>query len=389
MQVPFLALDRDYRAVEDDVRARFERVLESQVFVLGEETRALEHAIESVAGARYAVACSSGTEALSLALLALGIGRGDAVMVPTFTFVATAGAVHHAGAVPIFADIDAATFNSGADEIHTAIDRWCERTPDGLRHRGSGARVRALVAVHLFGRAASMAAIGEVASEHGLRIIEDGAQAIGAVGDRGPVGSWGAAGCFSFYPTKNLGGAGDGGAVTTGDEERAARLRRLRTHGAEAGAYVHDECGVNARIGELQAAYLNAKLSFLDDWTRARGRVAALYRERLGALAAAGAIELAADAEPPAHVFHQLVVRVGRDRDGVRRRMSARGVETRVFYPLPLHLQPCFAYSGHVEGDFPAAERAAREVLALPIHPWLGADGVDAVCRALAASVGE
>jgi dTDP-4-amino-4,6-dideoxygalactose transaminase len=255
-RVPFLDLARDYAAVREAVAARFDRVLGSQVFELGPETAELESALARLCGTRHAVACASGTDALSLALLARGVGAGAAVLVPAYTFFATAGAVRRAGAVPVFADVDAETFNTGEREMRAALDREFVRSGGAFTHRESGARLAAMIVVHLFGRVADVGPLRRLAAEAGATLLEDAAQAIGApsIGARGTIG------CLSFYPTKNLGGAGDGGAVTTDDDDLAAALRRLRTHGALPGETLHRECGINARLGELQAAYLNAKL---------------------------------------------------------------------------------------------------------------------------------
>jgi dTDP-4-amino-4,6-dideoxygalactose transaminase len=381
--VPFLALHDDYQAVRVQVRERFERVLESQAFVLGAETAELERSIAQLCGVPHAVACSSGTDALTLALLACGVGAGDGVVVPAFTFFATAGAVRRAGAVPVFADVDLQTCVMDERQLAATIEREFEAGGGGLVHRTSKARLRAAIVVHLFGRAAATAGLERLLSGAGAVLIEDAAQAIGAASDDGPVGARGLLGCLSFYPTKNLGGAGDGGAVTTADPEMAAALRRLRTHGALPGETEHASCGINARLGELQAAYLNAKLAHLADWNAARARVAACYLERLQPLAQRASLALPSRAAPAAHVWHQFVVRIASGRDRVRERLAAKGVETRVFYPMALHLQPCFADLGYRAGSLPAAESLARECLSLPIYPSITSAQIDAVCAAL------
>jgi dTDP-4-amino-4,6-dideoxygalactose transaminase len=386
MRVPFLELAADFAAVREDVERRFQAVLESQAFVLGDQGRELEASLGRLTGAADAIACSSGSDALYLATLALGIGPGDAVLVPAFTFFASAGAIHRAGAVPVFTDVDPATLNVGARELACALDRTCSGPVGARVHRASGARVKALVAVHLYGRAAAMSAIGALAADERLAIVEDAAQAIGATGELGPVGAWGDVGCFSFYPTKNVGGAGDGGALTTREKRLANHLRRLRVHGAETSAHVHEECGINARLGELQAAYVNAKLGRLAAWTRERERLAADYRRRLAALVARERLTLPPEAPAGGHVYHQFVVRIaGGRRDEVQARLVAEGVDTRVFYPLPLHLQPCFAFLEGKPGDLPNAESAAQDVLCLPIYPTLGEDRLGIVCERLAA----
>jgi dTDP-4-amino-4,6-dideoxygalactose transaminase len=381
--VPFLDLHADYAAVRDDVLVRLDRVLASQTFVLGPQTLELEASLAKITGARHAVACSSGTDALVLALQACDVGAGDAVIVPAYTFFATAAAVRRVGALPVFCDVEAETFNVGERELREALDREFRAAADGSMRTRSGARLRAVIVVHLFGRAADVHALARVAGEAGALLVEDAAQAIGAATTDGPVGSRGAFGCFSFYPTKNLGGAGDGGAVTTGDDRAAARLLRLRAHGAGPDGGLHTECGLNARMSELQAAYLNAKLPRLASWTARRAQVAEAYALGLAPLAASGALALPSPAPMHAHVWHQYVVRVAQGRDRLRARLAERGIETRVYYPVPLHLEPCFADLGYRPGSLVVAERLVREALSLPIFPALAQRQIDAVCAAV------
>lgn len=393
--IPFLDLASDFAEVSDDARRRVDGVLARQQFVLGPETASLEASMRSRLGAPSAVAVSSGSDALSLALLALGVGPGDAVLLPAFTFFATAGAVARAGAVPVFCDVEAGTANASQATMRAVLERSFESEAGVLRHRESGARLAALLPVHLYGRACAMGGILELAHETGAFVIEDAAQAIGARLHGKAAGLFGDAGCFSFYPTKNLGGAGDGGLVATADAALGERVARLRSHGGEHGSYLHHEVGVNARMGELVAAVLNAKVARLDDWTARRRAVAARYREGLAEAARAEAIGLPASCDPEAHVWHQFAVRIpsrGRGsarRDAVQRVLDARGIATRVFYPLPLHLQPCFASLGGKPGDFPEAEAAATELLCLPIHPSLGDGEVDEVAAAVVAAAAE
>lgn len=387
MPVPFLSLDRDYATVRADVQARFERVLASQVFVLGPETAALEERMRGLCGVRHAIACSSGTEALVLALLACGVGPGDAVAVPAFTFFATAGAVRRVGAVPVFVDVDPETFNVGARQLGETLVRAFAKRNGICVLRSTGARLRALIAVHLFGRAADVAALAAVTRKFDVALIEDAAQAIGARSGDCAVGAAGDAGCFSFYPTKNIGGAGDGGLVTTHDDERAAHVRRLRTHGAEPGSSIHVDCGFNARMGELQAAYVNAKLERLAEWTAARDAAALRYAERLAPLKAASRLEFPVPTRSPAHVWHQFVVRIARGREEVRAHLGAVGIETRIFYPTPVHLQPCFADLGYRRGVLPVAERLADEALSLPLFASITPQQIDEVCERLAEAI--
>jgi len=392
--IPFLDLAADFAEVEGEARRRIDGVLARQQFVLGPETAELEDAMRSRLGATCAVAVSSGSDALSLALLALGIGAGDAVLLPAFTFFATAGAVARCGAVPVFCDIERATSLAGEAEMRAAIDAQFRRESDGtFRHRRSGAKLAALMPVHLYGRACAMDGILRTARDHGAAVIEDAAQAIDCRHGSMSVGRFGDVGCFSFYPTKNLGGAGDGGLLVCEDDGLGARLARLRTHGSDGGSYEHFEVGVNARMSELAAAVLVAKLARLDAWTRRRKAVAALYGERLGGSCPSGDIELPPPAAAPSHVWHQYAVRIaGRSgelsrRDRVRHLLEAQGIATRVFYPLPLHLQPCFAFLGGRPGDLVESEAAAAELLCLPIHPSLTDAAALRVCDALAHAV--
>jgi len=386
--VAFVDLAHDYRVVHDEVRARFDRVLGSQSFVGGEQTIELESRLADLTGA-HAVACSSGSDALYLALLSAGIGPGDVVVVPSFTFFSTAGSVIRAGAVPVFADVDTATLMLGRRELEKTLSDRFVRDGERLVERSSRASLAAVIVVHLFGRAASVTDLSALLAGVGSAVlIEDAAQAIGARTSSGPVGA-GELVCFSFYPTKNVGGAGDGGAVTTSSATRALRIRRLRNHGAGEDPYVHEECGVNARMGELAAAMVNAKLAHLDAWTRERARLAALYHERLGTLERRGRLRRPVPAASPECVWHQYTLRLPGSRDRVAASLAAEGIETRVFYPLPLHLQPCFRDLDYREGSLPESERAAADVLSLPMRPSLDEGSVERVCDALERALGE
>ena len=385
-RVRFLALQEEYREVEAEVARRFSRVLTSQSFVLGEQTVELETAMARLVGVRHAVAVSSGSDALFLALRALDVGSGAAVLVPSYTFIASAGAVVHAGAVPVFTDVDPRTLNIGAQEIEAALREQFDERRGEYFHRATGTRLAAVLVVHLFGRAAAMRDLGPLAARLRIHVVEDAAQAIGAAVDGLAVGAWGRLGCFSFYPTKNLGGAGDGGVLTTDDADLATRLARLRVHGAEASA-LQAELGVNARMGELQAAYLNAKWPHLDAWTRRRDRFADEYAERLAALPRE-ALEPLPHASGREHVHHQVAVRIlGGRRDRVVRALAEAGIESRVFYPAGLHRQPCFRRYGTERVQLPVTDAAADEILCLPIHAFLGTDGVGAVCDALSRAI--
>jgi dTDP-4-amino-4,6-dideoxygalactose transaminase len=352
MNVPLLDLPAQYASLRDEVRQAVTRVLDSQRFVLGDEVRKLEAAIASYTQTKHAIACASGSDAVLLALMALDAGDGDEVVTTPFTFFATAAAISRLGARPVFVDIDPATYNLDTAQVANAIT----------------AKTKALLPVHLYGQCAEMDVLLELSRQHGIPIVEDAAQAIGATDRGGQAGSMGAIGCFSFYPTKNLGGAGDGGLLTTQDDDLAARLRRLRTHGG-ANEYEHSEVGINSRLDELQAAVLNVKLPHLDQWSDERARRAAVYDELLD--------DVSFELYPPStraearHIYHQYVIRVPHHRDALMEHLKQHGVGTKVYYPIPLHRQECFAYLGYKEGEFPESERAARETMALPIYPEL------------------
>jgi dTDP-4-amino-4,6-dideoxygalactose transaminase len=357
MQVPLLDLKQQHAALREELREAVGRVLDSQQFILGREVSRLEEELAAYTGAAHAVGCGSGSDALLLALLALDAGAGAEVVTTPFTFFATAGAVARAGARPVFADIDPVTFNIDPAKMDAAVTR----------------RTRALMPVHLYGQCAEMSGVMRVAEARGLPVVEDAAQAIGASDAAGGAGALGAAGCFSFYPTKNLGAAGEAGLVTTNDAGLAGRLRRLRVHGG-ATEYHHDEVGFNSRLDTLQAAVLRVKLPHLDRWSDARRERADTYN-RLIEEAGLAEFVTAPHVRPGArHIFHQYVIRVHEARrDALIEHLKAGGVGTKIYYPVPLHLQPCFAYLGYREGDFPESERAARETLALPMFPELTA----------------
>ncbi len=378
---PFLDLKAQFDNIRDEVMETVSRVLEDQRFILGQEVESLENEIAALIGARAAVACASGSDALLLSLQALGIGPGDEVITTPLTFVATAGSVARAGARPVLIDIRPDTFNLDPDLIEAAI----------------GSRTRAILPVHLFGLAADLDPILEVAEAHRLAVVEDAAQAIGACYRGRHVGSLGAAGCFSFYPSKNLGGAGDGGMITTNDPSLADQLRLLRDHGRRqkhshgvSGHEVlghevlgHEVLGMNSRLDALQAAILRVKLPHLADWTRRRREKAERYRALFDEFGLVGKVEL--PAAPPGcfHVYNQFTVRSS-ERDRLREFLRARRIPTEIYYPRPLHLQPAFGYLGYRAGEFPEAEAASREVLSLPIYPELKEEHQVTVVSALA-----
>lgn len=392
MAVPLLDLRRQYAQVRDDVQLRLAALCESQQFILGEPVVQLETAVRDYTGCGHAVGMSSGTDALLGILMAMGIGRGDAVITTPYTFFATAGCIHRVGAEPIFVDIDAATYNMDPAKLEECLRKKCRSGPDGRLVTAADNRVRAVMPVHLFGCVCDMDRINALASEFGLAVIEDAAQAIGAdypskSGKTLRAGAIGEASYFSFFPSKNLGAFGDAGMATCRDAELAAQIRLMRNHGMGT-QYHHEKVGGNFRLDALQAEILSAKLPHLDAWHEGRRRNAALYREEFAKLGLLDRLTL--PAEPYAatgvtnhHIYHQYVIRVP-DRDRVRERLTAAGIGCAVYYPVPLHLQECFAPLGYAAGDFPESERAARETLALPIYPELTPAQIREVAEALA-----
>jgi dTDP-4-amino-4,6-dideoxygalactose transaminase len=370
MQVPLLDLKPQYQPLATEIQEAIERVCAGQHFILGPEVRELEASIAAYSRCRHGIGVSSGTDALLLALMALGIGPGDAVITSPFSFFATAGTIARAGARPLFCDIDAATFNLSPAAVQVFIDQHCEPRGSGLTHRASGARVRAIMPVHLYGQLADMPPLLAAAQRHGLRIIEDAAQAIGAAdAQQRRAGSFGDVGCLSFFPTKNLGAFGDAGMCVTNDAALGERMEVLRVHGGKP-KYYHALIGGNFRIDELQAAVLNVKLKHLDAWTAGRQRNAAFYDGAFARAQLGAAVQTPPASPGVRHIYNQYVVRV-RGRERLRQQLAAAGVGTEIYYPVPLHLQQCFAYLGHKAGDFPLSEQAASETLALPIYPEL------------------
>jgi dTDP-4-amino-4,6-dideoxygalactose transaminase len=354
MNVPLLDLQAQYASLRDEMRPAIERVLESQRFVLGDEVRRVESSIAEYCHTKHAVGCASGSDALLLALMALDVSAGDEIITTPFSFFATGSCIARLGARPVFVDIDPRTYNLDVSQVADAF------TP----------RTKAILPVHIYGQCAEMDPLLALGERHGVPVVEDAAQAIGAT-DRGRrAGSMGVLGCFSFYPTKNLGGAGDGGIISTNDEQLEQRLKRLRAHGGIT-EYQHDEVGINSRLDELQAAVLNVKLSRLDAWSDERAQKAAVYTQLLSE--ADLSFEVTAPFVRPdcRHIFHQYVIRVPRYRDALMDHLRERGVGTKVYYPIPLHRQECFSYLGYKEGAFPEAERAALETFALPAYPEL------------------
>jgi dTDP-4-amino-4,6-dideoxygalactose transaminase len=356
LRFPFLDLKAEYSTMKDEIQAAVARVLESQQFIMGPEVAKLEAEIASLAGCRFAIGCASGSDALLLALMALGVDSGDEVIAPPFTFVATAGSIARLKAKPVFVDIDHETCNLDWKQLEAAI------TP----------RTKAIVPVHLFGLPAEMGKINEIARAHQIPVIEDAAQAIGSHYHERPVGGLGTFGCFSFFPSKNLGGAGDGGIITTNDPDLADRLKVLRDHGSRK-KYHYDLLGMNSRLDTLQAAILLVKLNYLEEFTKARRRNADRYRQLFHKAGLDNRITLPAEPDGLHHVYHQYVIRTP-ERDQLREHLRGRGIPTEIYYPSPLHLQPAFAYLAYGAGAFPQAEEASRQVLALPVFPRMTED---------------
>ena len=360
MSVPALDLKAQYRTIRHEVEPVVLNVLESQYFILGPEVSDFEAEAGAYCQAKHAIGCSSGSDALLLPLLALGLQPGDEVVTTPYSFFATAGAIWRTGARPVFVDIEPDTYNIDPAQIEAAI------TP----------RTKAIIPVHLYGHPADMEPIMEIADRHKLFVLEDAAQAIGAGYHGQQVGTIGQAGAFSFYPSKNLGGFGDAGMVTTNDPGLARQIARLRVHGMEP-KYHHHEVGYNARIDALQAAVLRVKLRHLDDWTGARREVAASYRRLFEQDGLLDVVTLPVEKPDHFHVYNQFVIRVpAGSRDPLRDHLAAHKVGSEIYYPIPLHLQVCFHGLGHQPGDFPLSEAAAAETIALPIYPELSEEAL-------------
>ncbi|HUP38689.1 MAG TPA: DegT/DnrJ/EryC1/StrS family aminotransferase [Vicinamibacterales bacterium] len=349
-KVPLLDLTAQFAPLRGGVLAAITRVCDTQHFILGSEVEALERELEAFLRIPHAIGVSSGTDALLAALMTLGVGQGDEVVTTPFSFFATAGSIARLGARPVFVDIDRATFNIDASAVASVVT----------------SKTKAIMPVHLFGQCADMAPLVDIAKRFGAPIVEDAAQAIGACYRGTPAGSIGAIGCFSFFPTKNLGAFGDAGLVTTTDATLARRLRAIRQHGGEV-KYHHDVVGANFRLDALQAAILRVKLPHLDSWTAARRRNAERYETLFRQAALEDIVTLPARSPDSTHIYNQFVIRVP-ERDRLRAHLQSTGIGTEVYYPIPLHLQPCFRELGYRTGSFPVAETAANEALALPIY---------------------
>lgn len=372
-KIPFFDLHRQFQTLRAEILADLAQVCESQAFILGPKVAELEERIAGFSGARFGIGTSSGTDAQLLILMALGIGPGDAVITTPFTFFATAGTVVRVGTKPLFVDIDPVTLNLSVPKLEEFLKRECVTTESGVRTR-EGLNVRAVIPVHLFGLCSDLAGLRRVCDERKLTLIEDAAQALGALFPDGDhhvhAGSVGAAGFFSFYPTKNLGAFGDAGLVVTSDPDLAKKLQILRNHGMEP-KYYHEVVGGNFRMDALQAAVLLRKLSYLENWSKRRWSIAQRYHSGLKGLG------IGLPMEPyhescgwRGHIYHQFVIRTAQ-RDQLRAALNDQGIGTEIYYPLPLHEQRCFQNLGYRTGDFPVVEQTAKECLALPIFPEL------------------
>jgi len=362
---PFLDLKAQYATIRDEVNSAVERVFESQIFIMGPEVSAFEEEVKAQVGCEYVFGCASGSDALLLALMALGVGPGDEVITVPFTFVATVGAIARLHARTVFVDIDPVTFNLDPERLEQAI------TP----------RTKAIIPVHLFGLCADMDSILKIANKRGIPVVEDAAQAIGSrIGERA-AGSMGTFGCFSFFPSKNLGGAGDGGLITTNDAALAAKLKLLRNHGSKT-KYDYVLLGINSRLDALQAAVLRVKLRCLDQWAHGRRKNAERYKELLRDFGVQGSVALPTEPQGYFHVYNQYTIRTAK-RDGLKEFLQSRGIPSEIYYPHALHLQPAFADLGYSAGDFPEAEKCSTEVLSLPIYPELKDEHLVAVMQGI------
>lgn len=354
MKVPLLDLAEQHKQIRPELEAAIGRVLDTNGFILGAEVAQLENEIAEYCGTKYAIGCASGSDAILLALMALNVGPGDEVITTPYSFFATVSSITRLGATPVFVDIEPQTYNIDPSLIEAKIT----------------SRTKAIEPVHLYGQCAEMSAINEIAKSKGIPVVEDAAQAIGAEENGVRAGSMSSIGCFSFYPSKNLGGLGDGGMMTTSNDSLKRRLLGLRNHGAEE-KYYHKYVGLNSRLDGFQGATLRVKLPYLEAWTERRRANADRYRSLFTDAGITEQVGLPTSRENCRHIYNQYIIRVPNVRDALRAYLTESNVGTDVYYPVPLHLQECFAYLGYREGDFPESERAARETLALPIYPEL------------------
>jgi len=376
MQIPLLDLREQYKRIKNEIDLAIQKVVSSQHFILGPVVEELEKKIAKYCGVRFTVGVASGSDALIISLRAIGVSYGDIVITSPFTFFATAGAIHNVGAKPVFVDIEPHTFNLDPEKVSEFLKNL---KSEDLK------KVKAILPIHLFGQMVEMSDILKVAQEYQLRVIEDAAQAIGAEYNSHRAGSMGDIGCFSFFPSKNLGGYGDGGMIATNNEELAEKVRMLHLHGANNSRYEHLMVGYNSRLDALQASVLKVKLKYLDEWSEKRKRNAEYYNElfKKANLAPANSdcgglgssdypVILPQVAKKRRHIYNQYTIRVqANKRDELKKFLEEKEIGTAIYYPLPLHLQKCFRYLGYKEGDFPVAEKMAKEVISLPVYPEL------------------
>ena len=367
MKVPLLDLAEQNSSLRPEIEGALRRVLDTNGFILGDEVKALEESLAEYCGTKYAIGCASGSDALLLALMAVGVGPGDEVITTPYSFFATASAITRLGARPVFVDIEASTFNIDVSAIELSI----------------GEKTKAIQPVHLYGQCVDMVALNEVAGKRGIPVVEDAAQAIGADEYGRRAGAMSEVGCFSFYPSKNLGGMGDGGFMTTDDDELARQLFALRVHGSEE-RYYHKWIGLNSRLDGFQGAVLRVKLPHLDGWSNKRKENADRYRQLFTDQGVTEEIGLPFERDDCRHIYNQFVIRVPGRRDELRQFLAVNGVGTDIYYPVPLHLQECFEYLGYRAGDFPESERAASESLAIPIYPELEVEQQEYVVEMIA-----
>ncbi|MBN2243824.1 MAG: DegT/DnrJ/EryC1/StrS family aminotransferase [Acidobacteria bacterium] len=389
MKVPLLDLQAQYRTIKDAVHAAVEEVLESQRFIMGNQVASLEKEIAAFCNVPFAIGVASGTDALLVSLKALGVGAGDAVVTVPYTFFATAGAVSNLGARPLFVDIEPRGYALDPEKLDSFLAKECsvQQSDRKLIHKASGSAVKAVLPVHLFGQCADMEEISGIARRYGLPIIEDACQALGAVYKGKAAGSIGDFGCFSFFPSKNLGGAGDGGMILTSSEKLADRARMLRIHG-ERDRYYHSVVGFNSRLDEIQAAVLRVKLPHLPEWSEARGRNAEFYTRGIEAAGLSDFATAPTLLPDRTHIFHQYVIRCER-RDELQGFLKDREIDTKVYYPVSLHEQDCFLSLGYGRNDFPHSHAASKETLALPVYPELTPEQKQHVVDSIAAFYGN
>jgi len=377
--VPLLDLRAQYDSIRDEIQSAILEVCESQHFVLGPRVIELENAVAEYSNSKYGIGVSSGSDALLIALMALDVGQGDEVITSPFTFFASAGAIARTGARPVFCDIDPDSFNLDASAVEEFINDKCHSANGQLINTATGAHIKALMPIHLFGQVADMGRLLGIADQHNLRIIEDAAQSLGAetiTNER--AGSMGDIGCFSFFPSKNLGAYGDGGLCTTQNEGLAEKLRSLRVHGSSP-KYYHSLIGGNFRLDSIQAAILSVKLKYLDEWSSKRAANAEFYDAALGSLEE---LRIPSRDNRGRHVFNQYTLRCDA-RNALRQHLSDAEIGTEIYYPLPLHMQECFSYLGYKKGDFPHAESAAESVLSIPVYPELSTEQLQTVAQSI------